>query len=90
MFQVAKISKPLVSVAKLNQEGWRVVFDPDQSFIQHKRSGKMVALKRERGVFIVEAYMDTDPKTLQDLAKAMGGELRRVPKDDQLSSRQGR
>ena len=49
----------------------------------------MVALKRERGVFIVEAYMDTDPKTLNDLAKAMGGEVRRVPKDSQVFNRQG-
>ena len=56
--QVAQINKPLVSVAKLNLEGWRVVFDADESYIQHKRSGKIVALKRERGVFIVEAYLE--------------------------------
>ena len=65
LFQVAQITKPLVSVSKLIEEGHIVVFDevPDElgngghgSYIEHKASGKRMALKLERGVFIIDAF----------------------------------
>ena len=62
-FQLAPINTPLVSVAKLTADGWRVVFDWDHSYLQHKRTGKVIALKRERGVFVVDAYFEKDPQS---------------------------
>ena len=47
-FQVAAINKPLVSVSKLVDDGWKVVFDEEQSFIKHKKTGRMIDIKRER------------------------------------------
>ena len=63
LFQVARINKPLVSVTKLNLEGWKVVFDLDDSYLQHKKTGKVIALRRERGVFVVDAYLEKDPQS---------------------------
>ena len=83
---MAKINKPLVSVAKLSQDGWRVVFDIEQSYIQHKRTGKIIGLKRERGVFIVEPFLNADPKTADEFVNAYSGAAR---KGESVFSRQG-
>ena len=56
LFQIAAINKPLVSVSKLIDEGHDVVFKLSGSYILHKESGKKIMLKRERGVFIIDAY----------------------------------
>ena len=37
LFQLAAINKPLVSVSKLIETGYRVIFDEDNSYIMHKR-----------------------------------------------------
>ena len=58
LFQVASITKPLVSVSKLVDDGHQVVFDEKASYIIHKASGRKMLLKRERGVFIVEAFVE--------------------------------
>ena len=58
VFQVAAINKPLVSVSKLVDDGWRVVFDGDASYIKHKKTGNIINIRRERGVFVVDAYVD--------------------------------
>ena len=75
LFQVAAINKPLVSVVKLNEDGWRVVFDIDFSYLEHKQTGKVIKLRRERGVYIVDAYLEKDPHT------ATGLNLNAVAKD---------
>ena len=58
LFQVAAITKPLVSVSKWIDDGHQVVFDEKASYIIHKESGRRMLLKRERGVFIVDAYVE--------------------------------
>ena len=61
--QVAAVNKPLVSVSKLIDDGWRVVFDEEASYIKRKRIGNMINIRRERGVFVVYAFVDpADPK----------------------------
>ena len=68
-FQVADINKPLASVSHLTDEGYRVVFDKhngkDISFIQHKATGQIIKLQRERGVYLIDAVLldDTQPKS---------------------------
>ena len=60
-FQVAKINKPLLSVSKLIDGDMRVVFDKDGSYLYNKITGDIVRIKRERGVFVIEAFSEFDP-----------------------------
>ena len=60
IFQVAAVNKPLVSVSKLIDDGWRVVFDEEASYLKHKKTGNMINIRRERGVFVVDAFVDQD------------------------------
>ena len=63
IFQVAAVNKPLVSVSKLIDDGWRVVFDEEASYIKHKKTGNTINIRRERGVFVVDAFVDpANPK----------------------------
>ena len=58
IFQVAAINKPLVSVSKLIDDGWRIVFDEEASYLKHKKTGNMISIRRERGVFVVDAFVE--------------------------------
>ena len=58
VFQLAGINKPLLSVSKLISDGWRVVFDDEESFMVHKTTRKYIKIKRERGVFVIDAYVN--------------------------------
>ena len=58
VFQVVGINKPLLSVSKLISDGWRVVFDEEESFMIHKTTQQYIKIKRERGVFVIDAYVN--------------------------------
>ena len=60
-FQMAKVNKPLASVAKLIDYDYRVVFDKTGSFILNKKDVSIMRLRRERGVFVLDAYESQDP-----------------------------
>ena len=60
LFQIAGINKPLVSVSKLIDEGWRVVFDDEGSYLLHKITKKKIMMDRTRGVFTIEAYIEPE------------------------------
>ena len=62
LFQLAAIHKPLVSVSKLNKSGYKVVFDDDRSYILHKKTNKVIHMRKERCVFIVDAYAPKNPE----------------------------
>ena len=62
-FQVCQVNKPLASVAKLVDDGWKVIFDSELSCLVHKRTGKVIKLKKERGVYVIDAYIESDPQT---------------------------
>jgi hypothetical protein len=61
MFQLAAIHKPLISVSKLNETGYKVVFDEDKSYILHKKTKKVIHMRKERGVFVIDAYVAKNP-----------------------------
>ena len=61
MFQLAVISKPLVSVSKLNESGCRVIFDKDRSYILPKKTKKVINMRKERRVFLIVAYVAKKP-----------------------------
>ena len=61
MFQVANINKPLASVAHLTDLGYCVVFNrhngKDVSYLLHKETNQFLKMKREKGVFVIDAYL---------------------------------
>ena len=61
MFQLAAIHKPLISVSKLNETGYKVVFDEDKSYILHKKTKRVIHMRKERGVFVIDAYVSKNP-----------------------------
>ena len=64
IFQCAEINKPLCSVSHLTDNEFCVVFNRhegrDVSYILHKPTKKRMKLRRERGVFILDAWTDID------------------------------
>ena len=60
VFQVAKVNKPLASVGKLLDTGHRVVLDEDRSYVLNKRTREVMKLRRERGVFVLDAWLAQD------------------------------
>ena len=61
MFQVAKVNKPLCLVSKLIDDDMRVVFDKTGSYLLDKKTGEIMRIKRERGVFLLEAFVTRNP-----------------------------
>ena len=60
-FQISKVNKPLASVAKLIDDSYRVVFDKTGSFVLNKKDCSFMRLRREQGVFVLDAYVSQDP-----------------------------
>ena len=56
-FQVAKVKKPLASVSKICANGFKVVFDDDGSYLEHKSTGARTAIVKKRGVYVLEAWL---------------------------------
>ena len=52
------MNKPLVSLSKLIDDGWRVVFDEEASCLKHKKTGNTINIRCVRGVFVVDAFLD--------------------------------
>ena len=57
MFQMAAINKPLVSVSKLIEDCYNVVFDESNSYILHKQTKKIIRMRLEKGVFVIDCYV---------------------------------
>lgn len=72
LFQFAETNKPLVLVAELTVDGWKVAFNRDGSCLGRKRSGQLIARRREWGVFVVDADLETYPPTNEQLFQQAG------------------
>ncbi len=59
LFQVADITQPVLSVTKLTEDGHRVNFSRKGGTITSSKSGKTVHFRRYKGVYVLEAEMDT-------------------------------
>ena len=65
-FQVANVNKVLASVSYMVDSGHRVTFDKcettgvDLSFIVNKKTGDTVKMRRDRNVWIIDAFVDND------------------------------
>ena len=66
VFQVSNVNKPLAAVSDRVDNGCRVVFDKDNetgqdlSYIYNKRTKKVIKLRRERNVWILDAVVSAD------------------------------
>ena len=56
-FQAAGVSKGLLSVEKMNENGHAVVFDGDVSFVDNKATGEVNHLRRQDGNFMLDLWI---------------------------------
>ena len=65
-FQVAEVNKVLASVSYLVDNHHRVVFDKDEatgrdiSFVTNKKTNASIKMRRDRNVWVIDAYIDED------------------------------
>jgi hypothetical protein len=65
-FQIADVNKVLAAVSSMVDSGHRVVFDRchktgvDLSYILHKETQKMIKMRRERNVWVIDTYVEND------------------------------
>ena len=61
VFQVASVNKPLASVSHLTDIGYCIVFNRHQgrdvSYLLHKDTNTFWKLRRDRGVFVMDAFL---------------------------------
>ena len=66
-FQVAEVNKALASVSTLVDSNCRVTFDRDEetkadiSYIYNKATGVSTKLRRERNLWVLDAWIDESP-----------------------------
>ena len=65
-FQIAEVNKVLASVSYLVDHNHRVVFDQDAdtgediSFITNKANGEAIKMRRDKNVWVIDAYLEED------------------------------
>ena len=65
-FQIAEVNKVLASVSYLVDNNHRVVFDQDEetaeniSFITDKTSGDVIKMRRDKHVWVIDAYIEEE------------------------------
>ena len=65
-FQIAKVTNPLCAVTKICEKGHMVVFDESGSYIKHKKTGAIIQLKKERGVYVMDAAIANQASWMND------------------------
>ena len=57
-FQVAKTSRPLWSVGRLCDAGFKVEFDKDKALVTHQKSGKLVTtFPRKNALYVCDMQL---------------------------------
>ena len=57
LFQVAEISKPLISVSAICERGNRVIFGKGGGVVQHLAIGHETPFYRQNGIYILEMWL---------------------------------
>ena len=52
-FQATDVRKPLAAVSKIVEKGNKVVFGPDESYIENLKTGKRIELEAENGTYVM-------------------------------------
>ena len=58
LFQVADVSKPLVSVSAICERGNRVIFGRAGGVVQNVKTGKVIPFVRQNGIYILSLWME--------------------------------
>ena len=69
LFQIADVSKPLVSVSAICERGNRVVFGRNGGIIQNMRSGSQTPFYRENGVYVLSMWLQDGSDDEQDFRR---------------------
>ena len=78
-FQIAEVNKVLASVSAMVDAGHRVIFDKDDktgmdiSFIVNKKTGVSTKMRREKNVWVVDAWIEEENPEHQGLGFARQG-----------------
>ena len=59
-FQVADVHKPLLSVSRCADMGFRCVLEDNGGYLEHK-SGEKIALQRRDNLYVMKAWVKNDP-----------------------------
>ena len=57
LFQIADVSKPLVSVASICERGNRVIFGKAGGVVQNLTTGKEIPFHRRNGIYILSLWL---------------------------------
>jgi hypothetical protein len=57
-FDIAKITRPLMSVSEMVKKHYRVVFDDDGSYIENKRTGEWVDVRQEGSLYYLDLWVE--------------------------------
>ena len=59
IFQVAQVSKPLLSAAQVTKAGFLAILDGPghDSYLLHKRTGSRTKLKLDNGVYVLDLWV---------------------------------
>jgi hypothetical protein len=66
---VADVGKVLMSVAKVCESGYRVVFDEDGSYMEEKRSGSKTKLHKRNGVYVMNLRTEKNREDVNEWSK---------------------
>ena len=58
LFQIADVSKPLVSVSAICERGNRVIFGRNGGAIQNLRTNKLIPFHRRNGIYILSLWLE--------------------------------
>ena len=59
-YLITSVKKPLAAVSSIVDEGNRVVFDTDDSYVECKATGERIPLKRKNGTFVMELEVEME------------------------------
>ena len=62
LFQVAEVSKPLISVSALCERGNRVIFGRAGGVVQNIRTGRQTPFYRQNGIYVLSLWMLDEPE----------------------------
>ena len=63
LFQIADVSKPLVSVSAICERGNRVTFGRGGGFIQNLETGVRTPFFRQNGIYVLEMWLLNEPSS---------------------------
>ena len=58
LFNVANVAKPLAAAGKVVEAGNKIVLDEEGSYVENKKTGERMKLRKDRGVYVLDVTYD--------------------------------